>query len=233
MTILPQLKQDVLNAAAAHLPAAEPEQRAGTQAMRRIGRRHPRRTILTFGAAVVTAVAATLALLLGAATTPLPAYALTRNTDGTVTVTVHDLAAAIPQLNAKFARLGIDETVIPITRGCATPAGALLAPASSLNESLTLTAGHKYLLAGWRGVLAAKQLHGGKVGLIFGAVHGQVPSCFSTAVTSKPVRALGYRHVWSRSGRAASTRTASQRSIERQTLLLAKQAVVAFNSTHK
>jgi hypothetical protein len=237
MTILPQLKNDVLEAAAAHLPASDPHHAPPRdQSVRAVHgprrwREQPR--ILTAAAAVIAAAAVTAVLLLGAATSPQPAYALTENQDGTITVTLHDLATAIPQLNVKFARLGIEETVIPITSRCSTPASLLVTPAGSLNRSLTLTAGRKYLLPGWRGVIAAKQLPGGKVGLIFGAVQGPPPSCFSNTVAERPARALGYRHVPSKAGHAASPNSARARSIDRETLLLAKQAVIAFNTTHK
>lgn len=181
-------------------------------------------------AAVLAAIAATATLLLGAAASPPPAYALTYNRDGTVTVTVRDLATAIPQLNAKFARLGIEETVVPITALCTTHAPLLISPASSLRQSLTLIAGRKYLLPGWRGVLGAKQLPDGKVGLVFGDVQGRPPACISTNTSRQ---ALGHRHVPSKAGHAASTGSASARSIVRQTLMLAKQNVAAFNKTHR
>lgn len=197
--------------------------------------RHRRRQpgFITAGAGLIAVAAVVLALLLlGATTNPPAAYALTQNADGTVTVTLRDLATAAPALNARFARLGIDETVIPITASCKNRETAFVSASASLHESLTLTAGRKYLLSGWQGVLAAKQLPGGRVGLIFGAAKLPLPSCFSYRATPTTGRVLGYRHPASSDGQAASARSARQHDIDRETLLIAKQAVTAFRSSH-
>jgi len=53
-----------------------------------------------------------------AATTAPPAYAVTRNPDGSVTVTINEPATGMPQLNAKFAEMGINETVVPVQANC-------------------------------------------------------------------------------------------------------------------
>jgi hypothetical protein len=207
MTILPQLKQDVLEAAAAHRLTADPVHDQGPGGMRQTARLRPRATILTAGAAVIAAAAAALVLLLGAATSPLPAYALVRNQDGTVTVTLHDLATAIAPVNAKFAQLGIDETVIPITDNCATKAIAMVGVSGGPAQAITLTAGRRYLLPGWHGILVAKQNPGGHVALILGAVQGQLPSCWPTHAPR------------------TSTQTAGR---AREALLLTEQTLRAF-----
>lgn len=237
MTILPKLKKDVLDAASAHMPRSHPEQETGSSALRTRGR--PRRwgTILTAGAAVAAAVAAALVLLVGAATTPLTAYALTRHPDGTVTVTVRALASAIPELNARFARLGIDETVVPIMRSCKMRGGTLLDLTGHVHQTLTLTPGRRYLLPGWHGVLAA-EVSDGKVGLIFGAAQGRLPSCLSTLIISMEERSRGHRDGGFPTGLAAPTLTEGQRRRNRPTLLLEHQTRLlalqeaSFN-THK
>jgi len=225
MTILPRLKQDVLDAAAAHLPTSRPEPGPLSRAQRALGRRG---MILTVAAAGVAAAAVTLGLIVGAAVNPRPAYALTRNPDGTVTVTMHELAAALQQVNAKFRRLGVDYTVIPITRSCKSPAAPIDEPARGLAQTLTLTAGHKYLLPGWHGVLAAEQLPDGKVGLIFGAVLGHVPRCISSVVQrpTPGVTPLLHHH---RPPTSAAARLANLR----ETKLLSQATLIAFGQTHK
>jgi len=205
--------------------------RSGSRSLRH--RRRARRAILTAGASFVAVATVIVLLLLGATTTTPPAYAFTRNQDGSVTVTLHDLATAIPALNAKFARLGIDETVIPVTPECKTAADLLVSPTAAMSESLTLTAGRKYLLPGWRGVLAAKQLPNGKVGMVFGALKPPLPSCFSSQVYTEPTRLLGHRHPTSATSRQPPSATsASATSLDAQTLLLAKQAVASFEKSH-
>ncbi len=142
-------------------------------------RRRARPMILKVSAAAVAAATLALVLALSATTSTPPAYALTRNTDGTFTVTIHDLISAIPALNAKFAQLGIDETVIPVTAGCQHSIGLLNYPGATMSESLTISPGHKNLAPGYHGALGAEQLPNGKVALFVGAFKPPLPSCFS------------------------------------------------------
>ena len=60
---------------------------------------------LTAGAAGVVGVGTVLAITL-TATTSVPAYAVTENSDGTVTVTLHDISG-VTGINAKLAALGV------------------------------------------------------------------------------------------------------------------------------
>jgi hypothetical protein len=140
-------------------------------------RHRPRAAIITAGTAA-TAVTLSAVLALSATTSTPSAYALTANPDGSVTITIHDLTAAIPALNAKFAEMGIDETVIPIQAGCSTR-GLVNYPGATMSEPLTFTPGHKNLPPGWDGVLAAEQLPNGKVALTIGSRKPPLPSCFS------------------------------------------------------
>jgi len=140
--------------------------------------RRRRPLMLTASATVVAAATLAVVLVLSATTSTPPAYALTQNANGSVTVTIHDLTAAIPALNAKFAQMGIDETVIPVQAGCSTP-GLIDYPGATMSESLTFTPGRKYLAPGDAGVLAAEQLPNGKVALTVGAQKPPLPSCFS------------------------------------------------------
>jgi hypothetical protein len=223
MTILPQLKQDVLEAAAAHLPQTEVEQELVSSRPRRVVRSPRRGPFFPAVMALVAAAVVALVVLVGLSTSPLPAYALIRNADRTVTVTVHDLAAATPQVNAEFARLGIDWAVIPVTRGCAQRATIVFSPPTrSLKTSVTLTPGRKYLLPGWHGVLVAKQLSDGKVGLGLAVVHGRLPSCLPSASS----------HASPPAGRVSAL-VASPPSTGRQAGLLAEQALIAFKTSNK
>lgn len=140
------------------------------------------RGVLVGGSVAACAATVTVAVVLaaGATTGTSPAYALTDNPDGTVTVTISDLATAVPELNARFAQMGIDATVVPIEPGCTTNDPALFVNSQeTMTTTLTLTPGHEYLAPGDTGVLAAEQLSDGEVALAVEAMKPPVPSCFS------------------------------------------------------
>lgn len=141
-------------------------------------RNRRRAPILAASATALGATTVAAVLLLSATTATPPAYALTRNADGSVTVTINDIATAVPQLNAKFRQMGIDETVIPVQSGCPTP-GLVNYPGATTTESLTFYPNHAYLAPGYDGVLAAEQLSNGEVALTIGAMTPPLPSCFS------------------------------------------------------
>ncbi len=143
---------------------------------RRGTRKRP--TMLTAGATALAAATAAAVFLVSATTSTPPAYALTRNHDGSLTVTIHNLATATPQLNARFKRLGIDETVIPVRATCPTK-GLIDYPGARMAESLTFYPHHAYLARGWAGVLSAEQLPHDRVALTIGAMKPPLPSCFS------------------------------------------------------
>lgn len=140
--------------------------------------------------AAVAAVAVVVAVLVSLAAGPPPAYALTVNANGSVTVTFYDLAAAIPQVNAKFRQLGIHATVIPIRGDCHSVGGppgqhaapnAVAAP-GSMSESFTYNRrDRRPAPKGFRYVLAAKQLKDGKIEMWIGAVRPPLPACFAGA----------------------------------------------------
>jgi len=111
-------------------------------------RRHiaPRRVLLAAGAGGL-AVAATAAGL--AAGSGSPAYALTTNSDGTITLAVYQ-ASGIAQANAKLHQLGDDVVVVPIRPGCPPPRPPAVSPKGKLislgvgksrNRSITVS-GH-------------------------------------------------------------------------------------------
>jgi hypothetical protein len=91
-------------------------------------RRHiaTRRTLLAAGAGGV-AVAATAGALVASSGTP--AYAVTKNANGTVTVAVYQ-KAGIAGANARLRQLGEGQVVVvPVEPGCPSP-GSLPAPAT-------------------------------------------------------------------------------------------------------
>jgi hypothetical protein len=144
-----------------------------------------KRPLLLGGSVTALAGIVTVAVLAINATSAPPAYALTKNADGSVTVTINDLATAIPELNARFAKMGIDETVVPARADCASSANALQLfayPGEKVTDTLTFVPGRRYLAPGFTGVVAAEQLPGGEVAMAVGAVKPPVPNCFSSIV---------------------------------------------------
>jgi hypothetical protein len=127
--------------------------------------------------------AAVAAVLLSATAGAPPAYALTASGNGTYTLTVNNIATAIPALNANFNQLGMNMTVIPVTTTCTAPNdGVPLVggwPASTLNETLTLDQAN--IPAGNQGVIAVYQTPSGGVDLDLGSVTGSgpLPSCLN------------------------------------------------------
>jgi hypothetical protein len=111
-------------------------------------RRHiaPRRVLLVAGAGGLAAAATVASLAVGGGS---PAYALTTNSDGTITLAVYQ-ASGIAQANAKLHQLGDDVVVVPIRPGCPPPRPPAVSPKGKLvslgvgrsrNGSITLT-GH-------------------------------------------------------------------------------------------
>ncbi len=159
------------------------------QMSRPAAKRARARPRLLAGTSVALAVAGTaLALVLSAASSP-PAFAVSRNSDGTVTVTLQKLAA-IHQANATLAALGIRARLVEVAPGCtvkALPPAALAA--MRLAKSMTGRAAPQVAIAR----LDPSKIPAGKTQVIptyriAGTVHvekghliqGQAPVCFST-----------------------------------------------------
>jgi hypothetical protein len=149
----------------------------------------PRRTrpaVLTLGAVAIAAAVTALVLVFSATTSTPPAYALTLHSDGTATITLHDLTTGIPALNARLAKLGIKSTVVPIRAGCRVRGFGLLAARGSLSE--TVTVGNRWIPSGYRGFLAAEQLPNGKIAMAIGTMKPPIPSCFPATPTTIHLR---------------------------------------------
>lgn len=152
----------------------------------RASSRSRRPLIVGGGAAGLAAAGAAVVLGIGAATSAPPAYAMTQNADGSYTVTINDIETAIPALNAKFAQMGIDETVVPVTADCTSKIPLTADPASKPSDTVTLGPGRKYLDPGYDGVLAAEQLANGQVAMFVGALKPPLPNCFSATLAFGP-----------------------------------------------
>lgn len=98
-------------------------------------RRHiaSRRALLATGAGGLAIAATAGALVAGGGT---PAYALTQNHDGTVTLAVYQ-AWGIAQADAKLRQLGDNVVVVPVQPGC-PDLGSLPAPAVSPNGEVSV-----------------------------------------------------------------------------------------------
>lgn len=138
-------------------------------------RRRP--VVIGTAATGVAAIAAAAVLVMSATTNTPPAYALTAHANGTYTLTINDIATAIPALNAKLKQLGINMTAIPVRTTCTAPSdGVPLVggwPASTLNETITIDQANAP--ANSRGVLAVYQTPSGGVDLDVGSVDGSGP----------------------------------------------------------
>lgn len=135
---------------------------------------------MTAGAlGLIAAVAVAIVLVISATASTQPAYALTHNPNGSITVTINDLQTAIPQLNARFAAMGVDETVVPITPSCTTQMSVPPFPQSAVNDKLTFTVneGRKYLAPGYDGLLAAGYTSSGQLLVFIGAMKPPLPTC--------------------------------------------------------
>src|SRR6202035_670577 len=97
-------------------------------------RRLPRAAVVRFGAqrrilaggAAATVAAGTAAVLaISAATTATPAFAVTNNPDGSVTITLNELTG-VSDLNAKLASMGIAVRAVPVVSGCTATAQVVM-----------------------------------------------------------------------------------------------------------
>lgn len=146
-------------------------------------RRSRRRTFRLAAASTTALVAiATAAILVVSVTTGAsPAYALTHNADGSITISLNNLTTGISQLNARLQQMGINFTVIPVTQNCSTSTPVLGAAPGSLSETITIGTQNTEP-AGVDGFLAAEQLPNGQIGFASGGMKAPLPSCFSPAL---------------------------------------------------
>jgi hypothetical protein len=141
---------------------------------------HKRRPALITTTALATGgVVATVVLAFSASTSAPPAYAVTTNADGTVTVTLNDISA-ITGLNAELARDGVNARAIPMTASCPSHAPLVMMPAGTDPSTYTMTIVPSMIPAGSTAVLAAGQTASGQVELLQGAARPPVPACVNS-----------------------------------------------------
>ncbi|MGN6867695.1 MAG: hypothetical protein ACTHMY_04745 [Solirubrobacteraceae bacterium] len=142
-------------------------------------RPHRRRPALITASALATAVVVAAVLVL-TATTSTPAYAVTDNSDGTVTVTLHDIQA-ITALNAALARDGIAARAIPLTADCPIHGFPNPMPAGTNPSTYTITIVPADIPDGYTAIVAASQNSSGEVQLAQGAWPSPGPPCLNSA----------------------------------------------------
>ncbi len=141
-----------------------------------------RRPTMFLGSGIAI-LAAVIAVVILAAPATQPAYAVTQNSDGTITVTIHDLATAVPALNARLAAIGADTKIVPVQANCATGSPALgdtmmVYPHTTATDTITI--GTSSVQQGYTDVVAAEQLPNGEVAMVVESIKPPVPSCFAT-----------------------------------------------------
>jgi hypothetical protein len=151
--------------------------------------------VLAGGATAVFAAACAAVLAVTAATTAPPAFAVTNNQDGSVTITLNEITG-VSGLNAELASMGVAIRAVPVVSGCNAPVRVVgpdggLQPARTLAVSrlptnprtgspstlraITVDAPHT---PGQTEILAASTTG---IDLLGQTVQGQVPSCVAPA----------------------------------------------------
>src|SRR5579875_3070165 len=184
LPILGEIRDELSRAFSAHqsvadMPAVKRSRRT-LRTRRVVWRSLARRPTVLIGSGASLAAASVAAVLL-AIPGPQPAYAITSNGDGSITVTIHDLESAVPALNARLAAMGVNARVVPVEANCPTVdpnlAPMMVYPKASGTETVTLGTD---VDPGYTDVVAAEQLASGEVAMVVESIPGRAPSCFST-----------------------------------------------------
>lgn len=144
-----------------------------------------RRPALITASALATVALATALLALTAGTSAPPAYAVTTNPDGTVTVTLNDISA-LTGLNAELARDGLRARAVPLTASCPTRAFPNAMPAGTNPSTYTITIVPADIPTGYTAIVAVSKNASGQVTLVQGAWPNPGPSCINTQPISIP-----------------------------------------------
>jgi hypothetical protein len=147
-----------------------------------------RRPALLTGSALGIAGLATAGVL--ALTSASPAFAVTKNPDGTVAITLSDLSD-LPALNQKLVQDGVAVTAVPISASCSAtqainnPSGES-GPSTQAGREATdvVTIDPSQIPSGDIGVLGASQT-AGQVTLLFGDTTPPAPSCLNSAAFNR------------------------------------------------
>ncbi|MGB8875858.1 MAG: hypothetical protein WCD11_06065 [Solirubrobacteraceae bacterium] len=149
-----------------------------------------RRPALLTGSALGIAGLATAGVF--AITSASPAFAVTKNPDGTVAITLSDLSD-LPALNQKLAQDGVPVTAVPISTSCSAtaaidnPSGESTPNISADRQETTdvVTIDPRQIPSGDIGVLGASQTASGQVTLLFGDTTPPAPSCLNSAAFNR------------------------------------------------
>ena len=148
-------------------------------------KRTRRPAILTGTALAGAGLTAAAVLAFTATTSTPPAFAVTDNADGTVTVTLNDISA-ITSLNAELARDGIDAKAVPLTADCATRGFPHPMPAGTNPSTYTITIVPSQIPAGSTAIVAASEDAKGQVSLVQGAWPSPGPPCINSTPLLSP-----------------------------------------------
>jgi hypothetical protein len=174
-------------------PRATAALASSVTATRPATRRAPglRRPALLTGSALGIAGLATASVF--ALSSASPAFAVTKNSDGTVAITLSDLSS-LPALNRKLAQDGVPVTAVPISTSCSAtgaitnPSGEGSPSASAAGQATTdfVTIDPSQIHSGQIGVLGASQTASGQIELMFGETTPPAPSCLKSAAFTPP-----------------------------------------------
>ncbi len=155
--------------------------------------RRTRRPAVLASAAMTTAgVAAAAVLVLTATTSTPPAYAVTTDSDGTVTVTLNDISA-VTALNAELARDGIPAKAVPVTATCPHRGFPNAMPAGVNPSTYTITIDQADIPAGYTAIVAASEDSSGQVKLAMGTSPSPGPSCINSTPLLSPAQSARSR----------------------------------------
>ncbi|MFJ5988489.1 hypothetical protein [Lentzea sp. NPDC092896] len=143
-------------------------------------RRRPARPLLVAAGALAIAGAATVAITSNSS----EAYAVTKNADGSVTVTIRDIKG-VDAANAKLREYGIGAKAVPMSRDCADLdetkmdlLGGYVLPRISDDGSVTMSPGD--IPAGYSVLLGVSNLPNRNTGLGFtGPIRDPAPDCLA------------------------------------------------------
>jgi hypothetical protein len=130
--------------------------------------------ILAGSTAALATLGGTTVFVLAGATSP-PAYAVTPHTDGSVTVTINEIAG-ISAANAQLAYLGIRAVVVPMSAACQSAVDVVRIGVSN-PATATETVVPAMIPRGDTAILAAARTSTGTVELALGEVSGAAPTC--------------------------------------------------------
>lgn len=172
--------------ATAALASSVTATRPATRRARRL-----RRPALLTGSALGIAGLATAGVF--ALTSASPAFAVTKNPDGTVAISLSDLSD-VPALNQKLAQDGVPVTVVPINTSCSAtaalnnPSGEGTPNMSANHQEATdvVTIDPSLIPSRDIGVLGASQTASGQMELVFGETTPPAPSCLNSAAFTPP-----------------------------------------------